>query len=65
MSDILFNQWFVLPVQAVCSTGAALMVKVKLWNLFDTFAPLIRKVLLLILSQNIIYLGIKVLLVED
>ena len=63
MSYTLPQKWFILPVQAVCSSTAVLVVQRKYRLLFDALASLVRDIFI-ILSQYIIYLSIEVLLVE-
>lgn len=64
MSYTLPQKWFILPVQAVCSSTAVLVVQRKYRLLFDALTSLVRDIFI-ILSQYIIYLSIEVLLVEN
>ena len=63
MSYTLSQKRFILPIQAVCSSAAILVVERKDRFLFDTLTSLVRDVLI-IFGQHVINLSIEVLLVE-
>jgi hypothetical protein len=68
MPNILpLHQWLVLPVQAICSSTAILMIEGKHGCLLNRLGPFRVRIfsLFIVFRQHIVDLGIEVLLVEE
>jgi hypothetical protein len=59
MSHIFPNQWLVLTVQTVRTSATILVIKGKIWLLFDTLAPFIADgIILIVFREHIVNLSI-------
>lgn len=64
MADVLPLKWFVLPVHTVGAPATILVIERKNRLILDRLAALIGDILV-IFRQDIVYLGIQVLLIKN